>query len=265
MIQSNMKMNESTCLDIQYLLLEGIYFDSKEETDNYILCTSKVIDDHFWNTAYLKNKINNDILFNIENKFENINRQSSLYIGRDNPYYNENRELLLENGYEVNDTDVYMVLDKKADVKITTCIKVIENEKEYNDYMKVLASAYNDKIENANENVYADYITECYYNAVKNTINSKDHIHIIAYDNEVPVSVATLSYVDEIAGINNVGTAQGYWNKEYGKQVIAFIINKFRALGGEKLTLCTEYQSKNQNFYEKLGFKKCFVLEQYKK
>lgn len=263
MIQSNTKMNESNCLDIQYLLLEGMYFDDKKETDDYILCTSKVVDDFFWNTAYLKNKINNDILRHIEDEFKNINRQTSLYIGRDNPHYKENKEQLLKDGYEVNDTDVYMVLDKKSDVEITTRIKVIENEKEYNDYMRVLASAYNDKIENANENVYADYITECYYNAVKNTMNSKDHIHIIAYDNDIPVSVATLSYVDGIGGINNVGTAQGYWNKGYGKQVIAYVIKKFEELGGGVLILCTEHNSKNQNFYEKLGFKEEYVMEQY--
>ena len=46
-------------------------------------------------------------------------------------------------------------------------IKIVENEKEYNDFMKVLSSAYNDVIENPDENVYADAVTDCYYNAVK--------------------------------------------------------------------------------------------------
>ena len=259
----NKEMSENTCLDTQYLLLKGMYFDSKKETKEYTLCTSKVIDDYFWNIAHLKNKINNEILNNLENEFKSINRQPSLYIGRDNSYYSENKELLLKSGYKLNDTDVYMVLDKKTEVKITTHIKVIENEKEYNDYMKVLASAYNDTLENANENVYADSITECYYNAVKNTMNSKNYMHIVAYDNDIPVSVAMLSYVDGIGGINNVGTAQGYWNKGYGKQVIAYVINKFEELGGGVLLLSTEHHSKNQQFYEKLGFKEKYVMEQY--
>ena len=72
-------------------------------------------------------------------------------------------------------------------------IKVVETEEEYNDFMKVLASAYNDSVENAEENVYADAVTKCYYDAVKMSINSGKTYHIIGYDNDVPVSVATLS------------------------------------------------------------------------
>ena len=156
-----------------------------------------------------------------------------------------------------------MKLEKVPSVAINTHIKIIENEKEYNDFMKVLSSAYNDVIENAEENVYADAVTECYYNAIKNTMNSKEHIHIIVYDKDIPVSVATLNYVNGIGGINNVGTAQGFWNRGYGKQLLAYLINKFESLGGGILTLSTEYHSKNQQFYEKLGFQEKYVMEQY--
>lgn len=261
----NKEMIASNCLNMQYVLLEGMFFDNKKDTNNYILCTSKVMDDYFWNIAYLKNKINKETITNLENEFKTMNRKSSIYLGKNDISYNENKELLLANGYTLNNTDVYMVLETTTEIDINTHIKVIENEKEYNDFMKVLSSAYNDVIENADENVYADAVTECYYNAVKNTMKSKEHIHIIVYDNNIPVSVATLNYVDGIGGINNVGTAQGYWNKGYGKQLIAYLINKFENLGGGILTLSTEYHSKNQQFYEKLGFKEKYVMEQYMK
>ena len=261
----NKEMVASNCLNMQYVLLKGMFFDNKKENDNYILCTSKVMDDYFWNIAYLKNKINNEILKNLENEFKSINRNSSIYLGKDDISYSENKELLLANGYTLNNTDVYMLLEKPVKIDITTNIKIVENEKEYNDFMKVLSSAYNDVIENADENVYADAVTECYYNAVKNTMNSKEHIHIIVYDKDIPVSVATLNYVNEVGGINNVGTAQGHWNKGYGKQLIIYLINKFQELGGGMLTLSTEYHSKNQQFYEKLGFKEKYEIEQYMK
>ena len=51
------KYNCSTCLDMQYNLLKGMFFDYKEDTEEYVLCTSKIMDDYFWNLAYLKNKI----------------------------------------------------------------------------------------------------------------------------------------------------------------------------------------------------------------
>lgn len=257
----NKDMMASNCLNMQYTLLKGMFFDDKKITNNYILCTSKVMDDYFWNIAYLKNKINEETLNNLENEFKNMNRKSSIYLGKNDISYRANKELLLANGYTLNNTDVYMVLKKATQIDINTNIKIIENEKEYNDFMKVLSSAYNDII----ENVYADAVTKCYYDAIKNTMNCKEHIHIIVYDNDIPVSVATLNYINGMGGINNVGTAQGYWNKGYGKQLIVYLINKFKNLGGGILTLSTEYHSKNQQFYEKLGFKEEYVMEQYMK
>lgn len=256
------EMIASNCLNMQYKLLNGMFFDNKEEKENYILCTSKVMDDYFWNIAYVKYKIDKETLINIENEFATINRVSSIYIDKNDQ---ENRKLLLDNNYKVNNTDVYMLLENAKKVEITTNIKTVENEKEYNDFMKVLSSAYNDSIENPEENVYAEAVTKCYYDAVKNTMNSKEHLHIIVYDNNIPVSVATLNYINGVGGVNNVGTAQGHWNKGYGKQLMTYLINKFEELGGGILTLSTEYRSKNQQFYEKLGFKEKYVMEQYMK
>lgn len=261
----NKEMCASNCLNMQFELLKGMFFDNKKDSDNYILCTSKVMDDFFWNIAYIKNKIDKKSLTDLEEEFKSINRTPSTYIGRNDLNYDENKKILLSNGYTLNNTDVYMLLESQVNIEITTDIKIVENEKEYNDFMKVLSSAYNDVIENADENVYADAVTECYYNAVKNTLNSKEHIHIIVYDNNIPVSVATLNYINGVGGINNVGTAQGYWNRGYGKQLMTYLIKQFQDLGGGMLTLSTEYQSKNQQFYEKLGFKEKYVMEQYMK
>lgn len=254
---------ERNCLNMEYSLLHGLYFTGKKEEEDYIFCYSNIIDDEFWNIAYVKNKLNKEKLSKIEKDFSYKNRTPSLYIGRNDTYYDENKKLILENNYKLNDTDVYMVLDQPKEIDINLDIKVVENQEEYKDFMRVISSAYNDSVENPDENVYADCITECYYHAIKNTINSEKNLHIIAYDNKVPVSVATLSYADGIGGINNVGTAQSHWNKGYGKQVIMYVIKKFQELGGGTLTLSTEYQSKNQKFYEKLGFKEIYVMEQY--
>ena len=158
-----------------------------------------------------------------------------------------------------------MILDDYKDVNININIKLVETETEYNDFMKVLASAYNDNVENADENVYADAVTKCYYEAVKNTINNGKTYHIIGYDNNIPVSVATLNIANGVGGINNVGTAQGFWNKGYSKQVLSYLIKTFKEHGGKDLILCTEYHSKNQSYYEKLGFKEIYVMEQFVK
>lgn len=260
------EFNCSTCWNMQYELLKGMFFDSKEETDDYVLCTSIVMDDYFWNMAYLKNKVNDNILLEIENKFKKMNRTPSIYIGRDDEHYKENKNYVLNNNYKLNDTDVFMILDNYKDIDINIKIKLVETDEEYNDFMKVLASAYNDHIENSNENVYADAVTKCYYDAVKNSIGNGKTYHIIGYNKEnIPVSVATLNIANGVGGINNVGTAQGHWNRGYSKQVLSYLINIFREHGGKNLLLCTEYHSKNQTYYEKLGFKEIYVMEQYMK
>lgn len=258
--------NCSTCWSMQYELLNGMFFDAKEETKDYILCTSKVMDDCFWNMAYLKTKVNESIISEIENKLKVMNRIPAIYIGRDDKYHEENKNFLLNNGYKLNDTDVFMILNDYKEININIRIKVVETESEYNDFMKVLASAYNDHIENSNENVYADAVTQCYYDAVNNSMNSDKTFHIIGYnENNIPVSVATLNIVDGVGGINNVGTAQGFWNRGYSKQVFAYLIKIFKENNGEHLLLCTEYHTKNQSYYEKLGFKEIYVMEQYLK
>ena len=172
----------------------------------------------------------------------------------------------MDNEYKLNDTDVFMILNDYKETDININIKVVETESEYNDFMKVLASAYNDNIENSNENVYADAVTQCYYDAVRNSMNSGKTFHIIGYnEDDIPVSVATLNIVDGVGGINNVGTAQGFWNRGYSKQVLAFLIKIFKENKGEHLLLCTEHHTKNQTYYEKLGFKEIYVMEQYMK
>ena len=257
------EFNCSTCMDMQYDLLDKMFFDKREETEKYILCTSQTMDDTFWNMAYLKDKATDETIAELESKLTKMNRIPCLYIGRDDKFFNENKELILSKNYEILDTDVFMILDEYKDVDININVKVVETEKEYNDFMKVLASAYNDSVENADENVYADAVTKCYYDAVKMSINSGKTYHIIGYDNETPVSVATVNISNGVGGINNVGTAQGHWNKGYSKQVLTYLINLFKEKGGKELTLCTEYHSKNQAYYEKLGFKEIYVMEQY--
>lgn len=259
----NKKITKTNCLNIQYELLNGLYFSNKLDTEEFLLCFSSIIDDCFWNIAYVKNELDLDKLKELETEFGKIDRTSTLYIGRDNKNYSANKKFLLENGYKLNDTDAYLVLNNPNKQEITTTIKIIENEEEYNDFMGVLDSAYGG--EKTDENVYAGSITKPYYEVIRQTINSDRFYHIIAYDKRIPVSCATVSVKNGIYGVNNVGTAQGHWNKGYGKQIMTFIINKFERENGNILILSTEYESKNQRFYEKIGFKVKYVMEQYVK
>ena len=259
------KFNTTNCLLMQYNILKGMFFDELHETKEYILCTSKIMDDYYWNLAYLKNKTNDKVIEEIESKMINLKRTPCIYIGSGEPAYSYNRDLIEKRGFKLKDSDVYMLLKNRLNIDINTKIKIVETKTEYNDFMKVLSSAFNDNVENEDENFYQNAVTDCYYKAIKSSIGNGKTYHIIAYDNNIPVSVATLNMYNNIGGINNVGTHQGYWNRGYSKQVLAYLINLFKEKGGEHLILCTEYNTKNQTFYEHLGFDAIYVMEQYVK
>ena len=59
----------------------------------------------------IKNKANENVLSEIENKLKTISRIPAIYIGRDDQYFDDNKRFLLYNGYKLNDTDVFMILN----------------------------------------------------------------------------------------------------------------------------------------------------------
>lgn len=112
------KYNCANCLNIQCDLLKGMYFDNIEENSNYVLCISNIMDDYFWNLAYLKTKATDFLIDEIEYRLRKLNRAPALYIGRDDKYYVENKNIIVNKDYKLNDTDVFMILDKYKDVDI---------------------------------------------------------------------------------------------------------------------------------------------------
>jgi len=46
-----------------------------------------------------------------------------------------NKKLLLSNGYQLGNTDVYMMLEDFKQIKITTNIKIVESELEFRNFI----------------------------------------------------------------------------------------------------------------------------------
>lgn len=254
-------------MNIQYNLLSGLSFDDCIVKNDYTIFKSNIITDNFWNIAVLNKEELSDklnILTNIEDDFIKINRQPSIYINKMLEGYTDIKKHLLNNGYLLNDIDSYMVFEKsKINIEVKEPISLVKTKEEFNDFMEVLESAYSGEV--TPENPYSGTITKEYYDAIFRSLNSNYFNHIILYKGNIPVSVATLSYKNGYGVINNVGTRKEFQNLGLGKQLISACINKFNELGGGTLFLFTEHMSKNEMWYEKLGFKTMFVNEQYVK
>lgn len=251
----------------QYDLLKGLYFDDKIEKDRCSIYKSDIITDNFWNIATLniENAFDDvSILTDIEQQFEKISRKPCIYIPRTMDNYDNHKSYLVNNGYKVNDTDAYMVfVGSNNHVEIIDDIEKVDTNKQYNDFMEVMESAYSGEI--TKDNPYAGSITNEYYEAIKKSLGNNHFHHYILYKDGQPASIATLSCNNGHAVINNVGTKKEYQNIGLGKQIIKYCIDESKKLGSETLFLFTEYKSKNEQWYAKQGFKTIFVNEQYLK
>lgn len=252
-------------LQIQYDLLSGLYFNEKNISDGFEILKSNIISDNFWNIAIIdKEDIFDDqiALTNIEQQFDLIDRQPCIYIPRMISKHDGYKRYLENNNYKINDTDAYMMLQSNiTNIEIIENIIKVTTDEQFNDFMKVMESAYGG--EPTKEDPYAGSITQEYYEAIKQSLADGKFSHFILYKDGVPAVVATLSYKNGHGTINNVGTKKEFQNLGLGKQLMQHVINKFNELGGEMLFLVTEYDSKNEKWYDKQGFKTSFINEQY--
>ena len=247
--------------------LSGLYFDNKIKTDNYSIFYSSIISDNFWNIAILNKEEslgNESTLKEIEQNFKQIDRQPCIYIPLLMRNYDSHKQLLISNGYRLDDTHACMFYESQiCSLNVTNKIIKVEDENQYVDYMKVTASAFGGEI--SEENPYAGSVTDEYYQAIKASLGNNNINHYVLYQDNEPVCAATLSTTNKYGSINNVGTKKDYQNKGFGKQMISYIINGFNKSGGKELTLATEYNSKNERWYQGQGFKTKFIVEQYVK
>ena len=80
-------------------------------------------------------------------------------------------------------------------------------------------------------------------------------IHLIIYENGVPVATGRLYNEDESQEyiFGRVAVMKNFRGKNHGAKVIEILEEKARELGGTKISLSAQLHA--QPFYEKLGFK----------
>lgn len=253
----------------QFELLKGMYLSKCYEKDGFAFFKSDTINDNFWNfTANITYQDFQKIGFlnNMEQTFKYENRTPCIYI----PSFIENIELikeyLISNGYQTKDHDAFMFFNGwNMKNNIENEIREVRNMEDLEAYIDVLNNAFGG--EPTEENPYGGAVDESYEKALEESLHDseKKFHHIILFEGSSPVSIATLSYKDGYGGLNNVGTKKECQNKGYGKQIMKACVDKFNELGGGKLFLFTEKDSKNELWYKKLGFETKFINEQYVK
>lgn len=250
-------MNNLDLLVNHFELQKGMFFSGKDIFNSFEIFRSNVIEDFYWNYACVKgNHISINLLSEIEAAFEKLNRAPCIYLAGEQ-LSDENVKLLQRQSYQEEMIESWMIFDGNLSFEVNYPVVRITDGKGFDDFKTVFAKAYGG--EKTPEQPYGE-LPETYLKCLDNSFdNIENFYHFVIYDNDLPVSIATLCYKNGNGGIYSVGTDQAYRGKGLGSAITRACIQKWKELGGNLLLLQTETGSKVEQLYSKLGFNKYFA------
>jgi len=138
-----------------------------------------------------------------------------------------------------------LITDNTSSFDAETMIKA--NDDQLNDWMMPLIGAFESTFEICS--IYANIHEQ----ALKNNINLR---HFSLYKQEKPVASITLSLINGIARIDDVGTLPEFQGKGYASALMRYVLSEAKRLGAYHCFL--ESSDSGLGVYQKLGFKPLF-------
>lgn len=256
-----------TWLQYHFSVQQGMYFDKEEHQDQFIYFGSDFIEDSVWNYG-VSADVTSEGLKKFVSFCKKINKPCNLYIPMMIRQYND--ELFIKEGFsrptdDQNEiiTESWMLFkEKRYQLKCDYKVMQVHTEQQKKDFIEVFIEAYGGG--KSAEKPYGD-LPESYTLALLRTFSNPKFLHFICYDNDVPVSIATLCFNAGNGGIYNVGTKPAFERRGFGLAVTDACINKWIGLGGKKLFLQTETGTGIDTWYNKIGFDHLFYGAIYEK
>ena len=247
----------------------GTFFSNIINAENFDIYYSDVIEDQYWNYAYLKkgdidleNTIKEIIL-----KMEQINRKPVIYITSN--IMNEKLE------YDINrlklnllSTDCWMSLENLNEFKTYKSnfdFSIYKVDKELqNTFIKAVMDGFSG---DDPDDPYGK-LPEGYRISYKKIFQKKweDDIKIINYigmKSDKTVGTATVVNNKSKALIYNITTLKEYKRKGVCKQIMSNMINELNNLNIKEVWLQTEKGYYPEEVYRKIGFKEKFLGKAY--
>jgi len=234
-------------IDYQIKFWEHLAIDSISNDDAYIFATG--LQSSMINLVILKKQSKDNI--------ESVIDEASTFFAKHNVPWGVN---IIEDKNSQNiinyltDRDFKKVctqyeMDTKINslnVNITSNPKIIEviNSAELQDWVIPIANAFDAAAQDA----------ELYFLLNKKSYESDSNIlkHFVLYDNNAPISSATLSFFNETARLDNVATLKAKQGLGFGKEIIQYCINK--SLDSNCNRMIFESSEEGISLYRKLGF-----------
>lgn len=260
-------LNMKKWLDEHFCVQQGMYFNNKNVYLGNTYYSSNYISDSVWNYGVL-DELTDESIHSLEILCSKLNKPFNVYIpmrkldfddglltrlGYKRPY-DENNKLI---------TETWMAFDKKK-YNLNSYNKVLKVSSlaQRDDFLEVFLAAYGGG--RTIEKPYGDLPPQ-YTEALLKSFDSEKFHHYICYYNEKPVSVASMCYIDGVAGLYNIGTKPEWERRGFGLAVTDACISEWERKGGKKLFLQTETGTGIDDWYERLGFIKLFFGAIYEK
>lgn len=239
-----------------YETLKNMYVDGVCDCEDFTLIKSNIIDDGIWN--FICN-IKSDSYKKIIEIFE---KSKSLFVNRiprfyflkselDNDKFNQ---LLLDYNLYCKDSWFCTKIenlnfDYKS--KLDLNIKICHNK---DDVIETIMNGFSTGDPN---DPYGD-LSPTYREALESKLDLKidnvETLHYVAYYQNKPISIATVSINGKDAYLNNVTTLKEFKGNGVAKELLSHLIKDLKNRNVKKIIFVTETDEYPEKFYKNLGF-----------
>lgn len=236
-----------------------LYMSNTIKNRDYDIYYSNLIDDEYWNFAYLKNKdvSLNEIFDEIKLNMCKLKRKPIIYI-TSNIIDSKLQENIKDSKLKSLYTDVWMTLDNleqfesyKSKIDFSVC-KVDETLKEQ------FIQAIMDGFSGDNPEDPYESLSDGYKVALANSFNQNNSdykiIHYLGKKENEAISTATVVYKGQKAIIYNVTTNRKYQKNGVCRQMMSDIIKDLIELNIGEICVQTEQGFYTEEVYKKMGF-----------
>ena len=236
-----------------------LYMSNTIKNKYYDIYYSDLIDDQYWNFAYLKNKDIplNDIFDEIKSNMNKLNRNPIIYI-TSNIIDSKLQENIKNSNLKLLYTDVWMTLDNlerfesyKSKIDFSV-YKVDEKLKEQ------FIQAIMDGFSGDNPEEPYESLSDGYKIALEKSFNENNSeykvIHYLGKTEKEAITTATVVYKKDKAVIYNVTTNKKYQRNGVCKQMMSDIVKDLVKLNINEVCVQTEQGFYTEQVYKNMGF-----------
>ena len=245
-----------------------LYASNIIEKDNYDILLSDLIDDQYWNFAYLKNNIMdlNQVWKNIKCDMEKHDRQPVIYI-TSNICDKELEEKIKKINLNILYTDVWMTIEnlnnfEEYKSKINFRVSRVDENLKSKFIQAIMDGFAGDNPDDPYESLSDGYRVALEQSMEKNESKYKV-INYVGLYNEEAISTATVLYKNDKAIIYNVTTNKNYQKQGVCKQTMSEIIKDLKKIGIKIVCVLTEQGFYTEQVYKNMGFKEVMLGKAY--